>query len=120
MPFLHQVGEEHQEERYHKEAYVHSIDIGISGNDHFVVAEPVDSLFDVECGLQEIELVVFVDNFLGHAVRVEGLSSEREHRLCLGVSHFVIVPEAESPSVMNIEESSRLSSVFAFCFTVSL
>lgn len=48
---LDEVGEELEEEGDHEEADVHTVDIGISGDDDFIVAQSVKTVFDVECGL---------------------------------------------------------------------
>ena len=48
MPFLYQIGEELQEERDDKQTDVHAVHIGIGGNNHFVIAEPFDTVFDVQ------------------------------------------------------------------------
>lgn len=88
MPFLYEVREKHQEERYDKQAYVHAIDIRICGDNHLVVSKPVDTVFYIERCLKKVELIVFVYHFLCHSERIERLAPEREYGLGLSVSHF--------------------------------
>ena len=42
---------------------MHTIVIGIGGDDNFVVTQPFYAVFDIERGLQEIELFVLVHDF---------------------------------------------------------
>lgn len=88
VSFLHQVGEELEEECEQQQAYVHAVDVGISGDDHIVVAQAFETLLDVERSLEEVEFLVFIYHFAGHAVGVEGFAAEREHGLCLHVADF--------------------------------
>ena len=67
---------------------MHTVDIGIGGDDDIVVAQAVDSLLDVEGGLEEVELLVLVDHLAGHPEGVEGLTAQREHRLGLHVANL--------------------------------
>ena len=75
MALPYQFGEELQEEGNHEQAYVHAVDISIGGYDYFVVAQAVDSVFDVECRLQQVELFVLIHYLLGEAVGVKWFSS---------------------------------------------
>ena len=76
MSLLHQVGEEHQEERDDQQADVHAVDIGIGGDDYLVIAKSFDAIFDVERRLQEVELIILIHHLLGHAVGVQRLASQ--------------------------------------------
>lgn len=67
---------------------MHPVNIGISGNYHLVVAQSLDTLLYVEGCLKKIELIVLIHDLLRHAVGIEWLTTEREYRLGLGVSHF--------------------------------
>ena len=51
MAIAHQVGVELQEESEHQQADVHTVDIGIGGDDDIVVAQVLDILIDVQGGL---------------------------------------------------------------------
>ena len=57
---------------------MHTVDIGIGSDYNIAVADIVDSLLDVECGLQKVELVVLVNHLFGLAVRVERLTAQTE------------------------------------------
>ena len=48
MPFLYQLGEKLEEVCEQKQAYVHSVDIGVGGYNHVVVAQVVDAVLYVE------------------------------------------------------------------------
>ena len=86
MPFLDEVGEELEEEGNHEQADVHAVHIGIGGHDDLVVAQPVEPVFNVEGGLQQVEFLVLVYHLLGQPVRVEGLAAQREYGLCVHVA----------------------------------
>lgn len=88
MAFLDQLGEELEEEAEEEHADVHPVDVSIRGNNDLVVAQSVEALLDVEGGLEEVELLVFVDHLLGLAVGVLGLASEREDSLGLDVANL--------------------------------
>ena len=64
VSFLYQFGEELQEEGDDEQSDVHSIDVGIGSHNHLVIAQRVESFFNVECCLQEIELLVLIHHFL--------------------------------------------------------
>jgi len=65
---------------------VHTIHIGIGGNDYLIVTEAVDAFFDVEGCLQKVELFVFVNDFLGQSKGVQGLTAKTEDGLCVHVA----------------------------------
>ena len=81
-----EVGEELQEEGNHQQADVHAVDIGIGGHDDLVVTEPLEAILDVERGLQEVKLLVLVNHLLGEAERIERLTTQAEHGLCVHVA----------------------------------
>ena len=76
MPFLYQFGEELQEERDCEQSYVHTVDIGIGSHNHFVVAECLKTVFNVECCLQEVKFLVLIDHLLGQSVGVQRFSAQ--------------------------------------------
>ena len=67
---------------------MHTVDIGIGGDDYFVVSKAFDALFDVERSLQQIEFLVVVNDFLGFTETVERFTSEREHSLGFHIACF--------------------------------
>ena len=75
-----------EEERYHQQPDVHAIDIGIRCDYYLVVTDVFDAFLDVEGGLQEVELLVFIDHFFGESVTVERLAPQTEHSLCIDVA----------------------------------
>ena len=81
VAFLYQFGEELQEERDGKQAYVHSIDIGIGGHDDLIVAQILQSVLYIERRLQQVELLILIYHLLRQAVRVKRFAPEGEHSL---------------------------------------
>ena len=57
--------EELKKEGDEKEANVHAVDVGISGEDELVVAESVETVFDVQRMLEEIEILRSRKRFCG-------------------------------------------------------
>ena len=86
MPLLNQVGEELQEEGHHQEADVHTVDIGIGGNDYLVITESVKPVLDIQRCLEQVELFVFIYYLLRQAKAVEGFPTKGEHRLKVDVA----------------------------------
>ena len=109
----HQFGEELEEEGEQQQPDVHAVDIGVGGDDHAVVAEVVERIFDVEGVLQQVELLVFVYDLFGKSEAVQRFAAEAEHGLGLHVAALVIEPLAESPSVMKMVVFRRSSSEMA-------
>ena len=64
MPFLDQFRIELQEERDDKQTNVHAIDVGICSYNNLVIAQVVKSVFNIECRLQQVKLLIFVYNLL--------------------------------------------------------
>lgn len=109
VSFLDEVGKELQQERKREQAYVHTVVVGIGGDDDFVVTQPFYAVFDVECGLQEIELFVLIHDLTGLSVAVEGFSPQAENRLHVGVSAFTDRPGGRVSFGVNMQVSSRRS-----------
>ncbi len=65
---------------------MHSVDIGVGGDDNLVVTESLDAVLDVEGGLKQVEFVILVDHLTRHSVRVERLAAQGEDSLGLGVA----------------------------------
>ena len=68
MAAAYQVGEELNEETRHQKAYVHTVNIGIRGDDNLVVAQIIHILVDIERRLQKVELLILVDHLLRQTV----------------------------------------------------
>ena len=81
VPFLDEVREELQEESQHQQPDVHSVHIGIGRDDHFVITQLVQTVFDVQRRLQAVELFVLIYHLFGQSVAVQRLTAQREHRL---------------------------------------
>jgi hypothetical protein len=86
VPFLDELGKELQEEGNHEQADVHAVDIGIGGDDDLVVSQSVEAVLNVECSLQQIELLVLIDHLFCQAETVERLAAQAEHRLRVDVA----------------------------------
>ena len=65
---------------------MHPIVIGIGGDDDAVVAQPIETILDVESSLQEVKFLILIDDLLALPVAVEGLPSQAEDRLILRVT----------------------------------
>ena len=81
MTVANQLREKLQEKGEQQQADVHAVDIGISRDHHAVVSQVFDALLDVERGLQQCKLLVFVHHFTRKAEGVERLATKRENRL---------------------------------------
>ena len=88
MTGLNQLGEELQQECEHKQANVHTVDIGIGGDNHAVIPQVVESILDVQRSLKQVEFLVLIHNLLLHAKRVERFASQREHGLRLHIANL--------------------------------
>ena len=86
MLLFHQLGEELQEEGHQQKTNVHTVHIGIGRDNHLVVAEVLETVFDIESVLQQVEFFVFVHHLLGHAEAVQRLTAQAEHGLRLHVA----------------------------------
>ena len=86
MAFLDELGEELQEEGDDEQTDVHAIDIGIGGHNHLVVAQGVETILNVEGGLQQVELFVFIHHLLGEAERIKRLAPERKYSLGVDIT----------------------------------
>ena len=80
---------------------MYAVIIRIGGYYYIVVAQIVYVVFNSERTDQQIEFFVFDHPPAAFLVRIDGLSAKAEHRLVICVA-FVMVPLAESPSVMNM------------------
>ena len=86
VSFFDQIGEELEEESEHQQSYVHSVHIGIGGDDHFVVPQLVESVLYVERRLEAVELLVLIHHLFGQSIAIKGFASERENGLCADVA----------------------------------
>ena len=75
-----------QEKRDQQQPDVHAVDVRIRRDHNLVVPEPVESVLDVQRGLEQVKLLVLVDHLLRQPVRVERFALQREHRLRLHVA----------------------------------
>ena len=67
---------------------MHAVDISIRSHDNFVVSQCVESVLNVESGLQQVELLVFVYHLFGQSEGVERFASEREDGLRVDIAAF--------------------------------
>ena len=83
---MHQLWKELQKKGNQQQAYVHTVHVGIGGYDYVVVAQLLQTVFDVEGRLQKIEFLVLINHFFGQAIAVQGFALEAKNRLGLHVS----------------------------------
>ena len=86
MSLLNQLWEELEEEGDDEQADVHAIDIGICCHDDLIISEGIETFFDIEGSLQQIELLVLVDHLLGKAKAVQWFTTQREHGLRIDIT----------------------------------
>ena len=84
---------------------MYPVDVGIRGDDHVVVAEAVQPVLNVQCGLKQVELLVLVHHLLGQAITVERLAFQREDRLSIDVPGL---GDAAGGAVALCDEQGRL------------
>ena len=72
---------EAEEERNHQIADVEAVNVGVGGEDDFVVAEGFGTFFDVEGANEIVDFDVFVDGVAFEVADVEGFSAEGEDAL---------------------------------------
>ena len=65
---------------------MHPVDVGVRRDNDLVVTKAVESVLDVEGGLQQVELLVLIDHFFGQAVAIERFAAQREHGLGIYVA----------------------------------
>ena len=88
MITLNQVREELEEKGNQQETDMHSIDIGIRSNDNLIITKSFQAVFNIECGLQKIELFILIHNLLRQTITIQRFSSETEDRLEIRVAAF--------------------------------
>ena len=86
MLLLNQIREELKEECDKQEADVHPVHIGIGRDNHFVITQSIQSIFNIQSRLQEVELLVFIHDFFREAITIERFSPQTEHGLEIGVA----------------------------------
>lgn len=90
---------------------MHAVNIGICSNDYLIVTQRVETILYVKGRLQQVEFFVFIDHFLCKPEAVEGFPRKENTAWVFTLRLFVMLPLAESPSVMKIQLSS-LRSLF--------
>ena len=93
------IGEKEGDEQI---ADVHAIDIGIGGQDHFVVAQIVNIIFNIKRTHQIVHLFIFIELIQLHAMDVEGFPRREKTAWVRGSRDATIEALAESPSVRKI------------------
>ena len=67
MPLFYKIGKKLKEECKQKQPDMHTVNIGISGNNHIVIPQIFNSVFNIQCSLKQVELFVFINYLLGEA-----------------------------------------------------
>ena len=88
---------------------MHAVHVGIGGHDDFVVAQSFHAVFDVEGGLQEVELFVFIHHLLGQPVAVQRLAAQGEYGLRVDVA---ALGDGAAGRVALGDEDARLRFLF--------
>lgn len=109
MSASNDVGIKLQEKCQHQQAYVHAVHISISGYDNIIVSQIFYGLVNIECSLQQIELFIFINYFFDRPKQFNGLPFRLKTACVVALRLLVMLPDAESPSVMNSVDSSLFS-----------
>src|SRR5665647_1641980 len=88
MAFPDKIREELQEECQKKQADMHAVNICVSGHDHVVITEVFHGLLNIQCSLQQVELLILINNLLCEAKTVQRLAPQAEDSLCLHITRF--------------------------------
>ena len=65
---------------------MHTVHIGISCYNHFVVTQSFDSVFYIQGCLEQVEFFVLVHHFLCQPERIQRFTTEAEYRLCVDIT----------------------------------
>src|SRR5690625_5734361 len=65
---------------------MHSINIGVGGNNYFVVPKSFQPVFYLKCMLEKVQFFILVDNFFSHPKAIERLPPQTENSLIIDIS----------------------------------
>src|SRR5690625_6031916 len=65
---------------------MHSINIGVGGNNYFVVPKSFQPVFYLKCMLEKVQFFIQVDNFFSHPKAIERLPPQTENSLIIDIS----------------------------------
>lgn len=100
MSLPDQFRKELDKECHQKDADVHAVVIGVRGDDYLVIAQFLQSVFNIQGMLEEVEFLIFIDDFTAHAEGVQRLARRKKAAWVSASRAVVMEPEAEMPSVM--------------------
>ena len=75
MSLTNQFREELQEEGNDKQTYMHAVNIGVSGHNHLIIPKRIHTLFNIECSLKQVELLILINYLFGQSEGIQRLSS---------------------------------------------
>ena len=67
---------------------MHPVNIGIGSNHDIVVTQVFQTVFNIECRLQQIKLFVFINHFFGQSVRINRFTTQAKYGLCINITRF--------------------------------
>ena len=76
-----QFRKELDEECHQQDTDVHAVVIGVRGDDYLVIAQFLQSVFNIQGMLEEVEFLIFIDDFTAHAEGVQRLAPQGENGL---------------------------------------
>ena len=88
MSFSDQIGKELKEKCKQKQPDMHSVNISISCNNNIIISQVFNSVFNIECSLKKVKLLILINNLLCKTKRVKWFATEAEDSLCLNISRF--------------------------------
>ena len=101
-----------QEVGEQQEANVHTIDIGIGSHNHFIVAQSVNAVLNVESCLQKCKFLIFHHLFRCQPVGVQWFTTKREHGLSFHIADFG--DRTTCRQTLGDEDRSFLAAVVVF------
>ena len=112
MALLDELREELQKESNDEQADVHAVDISIRCHYHLIISKGVETFFNVEGCLEQIELLIFVHHFLRQAKAVQWLTTQRENGLCIDIT---TLSDAAAGRVTLRNKNARLFLTVILC-----
>ena len=88
MAFPDKIREELQEECQKQQTDMHAVNICVSGYDHIVVTKVFHTFLNIQCSLQQVELLILVNDLLREAKTVQRLAPEAKDSLGLHIPRF--------------------------------
>ena len=67
---------------------MHSVNIGIGCNYNIIIAQVFNAVFNIECSLKKIELLILINDLLCKTEGIKRFTPKAEYSLCLNIPRF--------------------------------